>query len=125
MTNLLSTLRDELVEALDANGITAHTTVPEVWTPPGVFVGPDLPYLDFEGATFGGVLVHHQLTVVGPAGVNDVQVETLDDLILQILAALPPGEWSVESVDQPGRIVLNGQNYLAAAIHLTPHEIRL
>lgn len=124
MSEQLAQLRTDLRDALDAAGLHAFTTVPEAWTPPGVFVGPDDPYLDFEGSTFGGVLVHHQLTVVTAAGTNDVQADALDDLVLQILRT-DLGEHQVSQVAQPGQIAINGQAHLGVAIRLTPVEIRL
>lgn len=124
MSNELTALREQLETTLQGAGLAAYATLPERWTPPGVFVGPDLPYLDFEGATFGGVLVHHQLTLVTAAGTNDTQAEALDDLILTVLG-LDLGDYQVQTVDQPGRVTLNGQSYLGVAVHLTPIEIRL
>lgn len=119
--------RTSLRDLLASAGLNAFTTVPEAFTPPGVFAGPDDPYLDFDGAAFGCVLVHNQLTLVAAAGTNNVRADELDDLILQVLTLFrpEPDGFQVASVDQPGRINLNGQTFLAVAIHMTPVEIVL
>lgn len=116
----LSDLRADLKAKLEAAGVFAFTIVPETAVPPFVFAAPDDPYIDYEGGiglAYGEALVRHRLGLVVPAGVNEVEAEALDELVLKVLAIdFAPHE--VQTVDEPGQIRLNGQTHLAVAVHL-------
>lgn len=129
MSNTLTDARDQLVTLLKDAGLHAFATAPQQVTPPFVYVGANDPYLDWEGASFGGtVFVRFQVGVVaapakaGP--VNDVVAAKLDDLVLQVIATLSRTDYVVESVDEPGLISVAGSSLPAAPLNVRI-EIRL
>lgn len=120
MTNALTDHRTLLRDILSDAGIDhAFVIVPERVTPPFAYVGPGLPYVTYEGATFGGMIAHFAVGVVASKGTNEVAAEELDDLVLRVLDAVAAdGRYQVNEVDNPGRITLNGQTYLACSIDI-------
>lgn len=123
MTNALTETRRAIKELLEAAGLFAFEIVPNVAQPPLVWVGQADPYLTYEGATFGSVIVHHELAVAGRAGINEVTAEDLDLTVLQILEALAGTEHVPVQVGRPGKVALNGQDYPAVQIYVDT-EIR-
>lgn len=118
--SVLTDLRDDLKAKLETAGLFAFTIVPEAAVPPFVFAAPDDPYVSFEGGmglAYGEAIVRHRLGLVVPAGVNEVEANTLDDLILQVLS-IDFAPHVVQAVDEPGQIQVNRQTHLAVAIHL-------
>lgn len=116
----LSDLRADLRDKLTAANIVAFTIVPEKAVPPFVYAAPDDPYISYEGGvglTYGEALVRHRLGLIVPAGVNEVEADALDELVLKVLA-IDFTPHVIEAVDEPGQIRLNGQTHLAAVVHL-------
>lgn len=117
-------VRDTIQAAMQVAGLHAFSVVPERAVPPMAWVAPGDPYVTREGATFGGEIVRHEVVLVAPAGVNEVMAGELDELIVTALDALEANpDLFVSDVGQPGRIQINGQQYLAAAIAVST-EIR-
>lgn len=117
----LSQLRTDLRDKLSAAGLHAFNIVPEKVTPPFVYAGPDEPYIDFEGDTglsYGECRVRHRLGLVVAAGVNEVEADALDDLVLKVLG-LDLSPHVIDTVDEPGQIRINGQTHLAATVHVS------
>lgn len=117
MSNDLTALREHIRTLVATDDLQAFTTAPTRVSPPCVFVAPGDPYITREGANFRSSIVSHQVVVVGPTGVSDSQAEHLDELVLQVLAALDEDDdlW-VGEVGRPGQITLGAQSYLAAPI---------
>lgn len=116
----LSDLRTDLRNKLDAAGLFAFTIVPENAVAPFVYAAPDDPYISYEGGlglSYGEALVRHRLGLVVPAGVNEVEADALDELVLKVLA-IDFAPHVIEAVDEPGQISVNGQTHLAAVVHL-------
>lgn len=112
-----NTIRDTLATA----GLNAFTTVPARATPPLAFAGPSDPYLSREdGRAFDVEVMRLDVVLVASRGVSDTQAAELDDMLVAALDALNPldPEWVVRRVDQPGRISLAGQEYLAVSINV-------
>lgn len=120
--SVLAEQRKVIADALTAGGITAHTTVPDKWTPPGAFVGPGDPYITREAAfANGGEIVNHQVTIVTARGTNGVRADELDELILDaldVLDGLADQGFGVGDVQQPGTVSVNGQAHLGVAIQV-------
>lgn len=119
----LQAKRVELRDALRTANFHAFSTKPETVVAPLVFVTMAEPYVSLDGATFGGVVVHHQITVVGSPGINEETADELDSLIEGVLVVIAPLIGTFE-VGRPASIALNGQEHPAAAI-TTQTEIRL
>ena len=109
-----------LRDLLDGDGVQAFTTEPDKATPPLVFVSPGYPYVSHEGAfAIGTRRANLIATVVASAGVNDVQADELDDLVLRVLDLVDRSRTHyITLVDRPGRITLNGQSYLACNVEV-------
>lgn len=123
MSTALKDKRAELRTALTDAGYNAFSAKPETVVAPLVFVTGAEPYISLEGASFGGVIVHHQITVVASPGVNENTANELDDLVEGVLLVIADRVGSLE-VGRPASIALNGQEHPAVAI-TTETEIRL
>ncbi|HEY1178605.1 MAG TPA: hypothetical protein VGF17_20820 [Phytomonospora sp.] len=120
MTNDLTALRQRIVDDLTGLGFNAHTVMPETAAPPVVWVVPGDPYVTRDGATFGGLLVRHQVNFAAAPGTNEAAAEELDALVLDVLDALDTlPDLVTGDVDRVGLAPINGQHYLAAGIHVT------
>jgi hypothetical protein len=127
MSNALTEARTKLRDLLKAAGLNAFTVAPNPITPPFAYVGPNEPYLDYEGAGFGCVIARFQVGYVTAPGVNEKRAEDVDDGLLTVLAALrenpeDPHGFFVEGVDRPGPISLPGAagtgGHIAAPINV-------
>ena len=117
LSELRADLRDKLTEA----GLFAFTIIPEKAQPPFVFAAPDDPYVSYPGdmnLSYGEALVRHRLGLVVAAGVNEVEADALDELLLKVLA-IDFAPHQIDTVDEPGQIAINGQAHLAVAVHLS------
>lgn len=124
MSNDLTVLRERLVAQLTTAGFNAHQVMPERTAVPVVWVIPGDPYLSREGATFGGLIVRHQVNFAAAAGTNEVAAEALDAMLLDVLDAVDALEdFDSGDVDRVGLAAINGQQYLAAGINVLT-EIR-
>lgn len=125
MSNLATEARRKVVEALEAQGLTnVHTVVPTKFFAPAVLVGPDLPYITREGATFRGRNLRLVISLVAGKGANEERAEELDSMISTALDAMDnlsdPEPWAVNDVDAPGTLAINGTGeYLATSIHVS------
>ena len=119
----LADKRTQIKDALTTAGYFAFSAVPENASPPLVYVAPNEPYVVLEGATFGGVIVHHQIVIVGSPGVNEERADELDTLVEGVLVVVAELVDTFE-VGRPGAIALNGQEHIGVAI-TTQTEIRL
>lgn len=115
----LAAVRKDLADRVTAAGFRTSPNLPERFSPPLAIVGPDDPYLDFDGATFGSCTVHLIITVIMGAGANAKQADTLDTTLFSLVFAsrAPFGPHIVQSIGQPGVVEVNGNKYLAATIH--------
>lgn len=118
MTADLTGLRGQLKTALVAADFFAFSTLPEKAPPPLVYVAAGDPYVTPVGATFGGLVVNHQLVLVASAGVNEARADELDEMIAGVIDVIEGlGEFGYE-VGRPGSITIEGQDYLGVAIEL-------
>ena len=119
----LQAKRAELRDALREANFHAFSALPEQVAAPMVFVTGAEPYVTLDEASFRNVIVHHQITVVASAGINEQTADELDDLLAGVLAVINPLVADFE-VDRPAHIALGGQEYPAVAI-TTRSEIPL
>ena len=117
MSNHLTAVRRRIHLALRAKGFNVFEVLPEVVTPPCVWIAPDDPYTTREGATFRGLIVRLQVNFAAAAGVNDAAAEALDALALDVQDALEEiDDLHVGDIGRVGVAPLNAQEYLAASI---------
>lgn len=116
----LTDVRDDLSTAITSavgSGVAVFTTIPERVKAPFVAVAPGDPYIEYDGAAFGGKRVRLSATIVVAPGTNDKQAAALDDLILAVVDAIDAtGEFIVERVFQPGQVAINNQAHLGASV---------
>jgi hypothetical protein len=98
-----------------------YSVVPEAVAPPCLIVGPADPYVDpwAENTALGESQLNYVVIVTASQGVNEVTADQVDEMLtgsLRALAALD--DFTVEQVDAPGKVSLNGQSYLGAVIRL-------
>lgn len=125
LSGLRASLKSDLGDvSLTVSGRTValqlYTVLPEKVAPPCLFAGPDTPYVEFDDVTaLGERKVNLKVDVIAPAGANDVAADQLDELIAAVIARLEASDdFTLDQVDEPGRITLNGQTYLGATVRL-------
>jgi hypothetical protein len=119
MTNTLTEVRVLLKAALETGGVdNVYVVAPAKAAPPMAYVGPGAPYITYEGATFGGEIVRCDVVVVAGRGTNDKAAEDLDLLVLSVIDSIDPAMFQVNDVGRPGRVNINGQEYLATSIEV-------
>jgi hypothetical protein len=92
-------------------------------TPPFIEVLPSVSddYLTFddEGLMLGHTVVHGTALVAVPEADNDIVIGQINDLTLQIIAAVNPSPtWWVVRVTRPQGVEVNGQVYPGVAVEL-------
>lgn len=92
-------------------------------TPPFIEVLPSVSndYLTFddESLMFGNGVLHGTVLAAVPEADNDVVIGQINDLILQVLAAINPSPlWWVVSVSRPQGVEVAGQVYPGVAIEV-------
>lgn len=108
---------ETLLKDVLGEGTQVFAIIPERVVPPFVSIGPSDPYIDYEGAVFGGRIVHLTASCVVAPGTNDKQADALDDLIVQVVGIVDDsGDFVVERVEQPGQLAVNGQAHLGANV---------
>lgn len=116
----LTDARKALETALKAalgEAVQVFAIIPERVVPPFVAIGPSDPYIDYEGAAFGGRIVHLTASCVVAPGTNDRQADALDELIEQVVISVDDtGDFAVERVVQPGQLAINNQAHLGASV---------
>jgi hypothetical protein len=122
VSNALEDLRGQLQAAMNTAQLNAFPIVPEKVTMPATFIGPADPYVSFEEASFGCVVVRHEIVIAVGRGVNEVNAGDVDLRVLRALAALPADFAMTNSV--VGQVPVNGQNYLGAVLY-TATEIEI
>lgn len=104
-----------------AYNVPVYTYMPETVTPPFLVIGPDEPWLDYDGPTSRGEMVEHLVAIpVAAAAANEVAAAQIREMTAGALPRLIDLDgYAIERVDQPGRFASNGQAYLATVIRLS------
>lgn len=105
--------------------VQVFATIPEVVTPPFVAIGPGDPYVEFEGAVFGGMRVRLAVSCIVAPGTNDLQAKALDELLLKVADLIDDtGDFVVEQVQQAGQLAVNNQAHLGATLTALTEVLR-
>lgn len=117
----LGTLRDEVVAALVAGGVTAVDYTSNLLTPPVAAVVPAQPYVAWgEGgaAPFAkpARVRHDVLLLSHVTGSREQEADLMDRLICQAVAAL--SDHGVKRVSRPGNLTVDGTKYMGAVLSL-------
>lgn len=107
-------LRNELVDVLTGQGITAYPEAPQSFTPPGAVVEQASPYIT-PGPEFGTLTVHYTVTLLVNSSAR--ALADLDALIATVLPALAGWGNGISTIDiQSFVIMTNNSTFLGAAI---------
>lgn len=115
MTNEITTAKAQFAAALDTAGLRVLDYVPERITPPIVIVNVSSPYI--VANNFGEFDVNLEIVAVAATATNKQATEKLDELIQDVLNALPNFA-QFKSVNQPYNLQTNNAEYLAANIYV-------
>lgn len=114
MTNEITAAKVEFKLDLAAAGVTVLDYVPERITPPIVIINPTAPYLvpSSIGAEYTLGL---ELVLVSEKATNKTATEKLDELLEQVILALP-GYARMLQAGQPYNLQTNNTEYLAVSV---------
>lgn len=121
---MLTDLRVEIAEALDAAGIKAVEYIGETITPPCAVVVPGQPYLVWptrsNGVPFGSVQVNVDvLLLVTESTAAKSAASRIDDLVVNAVETLDDREqYDVVSATRPGVVTLRGAKYVGASLSM-------
>lgn len=121
MTSPLTTARQTLAAALTANGIRATAEVPGTFTPPLCWVAPRDPYRA-AGQTFARKRVALAVVVLAGEGMNDANMELLDELateVANLVDAMEGYRLDQNEVDAPTLFPgAQGRQFLGAVVNV-------
>lgn len=114
MTNEITLAKQQFSDVLDLAGIRILSYVPERVTPPIVIVNSGSPYLTADSIDSEFIL-SLELVCVASTATNKQASEKLDELIQDVIGALPQYA-KLGSVGQPYLWAVNNAEYLTSSI---------
>lgn len=114
MTNEITTAKVEFKLDLTAGGVNVMDYVPERIVPPIVIINSGIPYLRPSSISKEYTL-NLELVCVAATATNKQATEKLDDLLQQVIRALP-GYARMISAGQPFNLQTNNTEYLAVSV---------
>lgn len=116
----LAALRTELTDALTAAGLTAYGHMPEQIHAPLIVLEPGDPYITDEPDHIpnGHVQVAFSLHIIAKPGTAAKQTTGLDELIADVLAAIPD-QWGGIDLARPYRLATDRTQWPATRLDLT------
>ena len=113
----LADLRTSLAGNFTSLPATVYAYVPEVVIPPAIVIVPDAPYLspNLINQSTTKVQVNYAITVAVAYNSNPGALDNLEQLVMDVLAALPSG-YEVGNVMQPMPVKVGPSNLLATDI---------
>lgn len=118
--NEITTAKAQFEAALTAAGLKVKAYIPERITPPIVVIVSGSPYLT-PASISAEYSLNLEIMAVAQTATNEQATEKLDELIQDVLQALP-GYARLTSVGQPYIQQTNNAEYLAASLAV---EIRI
>lgn len=114
--NEISLAKSEFGAVLTAAGFRVSEYVPERITPPVVIISNGSPYL-VPASIKAEYLMNLEVTLVAATASNKQATEKLDEMVADVLNALPPYARLV-NVAQPHILTTNNAEYLATDLML-------
>lgn len=118
----LPALRDDLVAALQAAGLTVYGYLPSRVQPPVVIVEPADPYLtdELDYLPSGSWQVAYDLHLIVESAIEpETRSRDLDELIGQALDALDLSDWGAATVARPYLLDVAGERFPATVVTVT------
>lgn len=113
ITEARELLRDDLIAA----GLNVVEFIPARITPPIVIISAGSPYLEAR-STANQYKLNLELVLVAQNATNEQATAKLDDLIEEVLAALPAYAVLNGGIGQPYGLGTNNADYLSANVSL-------
>lgn len=114
MTNEITAAKLEFKLDLVAGGLNVSDYVPERITPPIVIINSGTPYL--RPSSIGReYILNLELVCVAATATNKMATEKLDELLEQVINALP-GYARMITAGQPFNLQTNNTEYLAVSV---------
>lgn len=111
----LATLRHDLKDALEGQGLRVEAFLPERIQPPIVTISAGNPYVE-QGLTNCLFKVTLVVTLIAAKATNEKATDALDEMIES--AILGTGDWFIDSVGEPFRLDYNNAQYLSVQVTL-------
>lgn len=117
--NTLTSIREEVKDALKEEGYNAAEYVAENIVPPVCIVVPSDSYITTPVGQnpFGHYSVTLQVLLIGGKGTNKTAAEKIDSMIIGVVDTLDE-QWDVTEVTAPQNMNLKGINYIGAVVTL-------
>jgi len=116
MTNEITTAKAQFAAVLTSAGFRVSEYVPERVTPPVVIISSGTPYLT-PASIKAEYLMNLEVTLVAATASNKQATEKLDEMVADVLNALPPYA-RLANVAQPHILTTNNAEYLATDLML-------
>jgi hypothetical protein len=121
-TSIKANVRDVLASALSGVAASVYSSVPEAVIPPACMIIPGAPYL--ESTLISGsvtkVKINFTVTAAVAYNSNAGALDNLEQLIISILGAMPPG-YVVGNVDRPAITSVGASNLLVADLDVSTY----
>ena len=116
--NTLTSMREDVKAALEAEDLKAVEYVQENIVPPVCVVVPANPYVTTpDGNTFGNQYsVGMHVLVIGAKGTNKTAATKIDSMLTDVINALD--DWDITEVTAPQEMTLKGVSYIGAVVTL-------
>lgn len=111
----LATLRQDLKDELELQGLKVEAFLPERIQPPIALVSASDPYVE-QGLTNCLFKVSLRVTLVAAKSVNEKATNALDEMIES--AILATGDWFIDSISEPFMLEANNAKYLSCTVRL-------
>ena len=114
MSNEITTAKEQFRDVLVDAGIEAVEYIPERVIPPIVVINSGSPFLVPE--TIGSeYTMNLELVLIAGTATNELATEQLEDLIEDVLQALPSYA-ALQRVDKPFALAINNTEYLSTNV---------
>lgn len=118
----IASLRADLADSFIGISANVYSSVPEAVIPPAIVLIPDSPYLvpNLINKSTLKVEVNFIISVAVAYNSNAGALDNLEQLTLEVLAALPNG-YEVGNIDRPTVMQVGASNLLVSDISVMTH----
>lgn len=115
-------VRGALATALSGVAGNIYSHVPETVIPPAVVIVPDSPYMEVNLINKSAVKLQLNFAITACVAYNSnpASLDNLEQLVIQILAAMPAG-YAVSVIDRPTVTQVGASNLLVADIRVSTY----
>lgn len=118
---MLAELRTEIATLLESIDIKCFEYMPERIVPPMAMLTAGSPFIS-AGNTFGSFNIVMNIELVVPTGTNEVETQSLDKMIEDVIVILANKDINIYQVDQPQMLSANNATYMMATATLVANR---